>query len=184
MQNDTISKRFKENKINPNSEWIIIDGNKIHKTCIIYDNVILGVNNIIYPFSVIGLPGFIRDLNKPFGKIIIGDNNRIGTHTSIMAGLNGETVIGNDNIIMNYVNIGHDANIGSKNEIGTGSIVAGWTTIGDLNKIKLNCVFRNRVSIGNNNLIGMGSLVIKSFSNNKLVYGNPAEIISSNKKES
>lgn len=161
------------------NNWIIDENkNKIHSTVLIGENVILGKNNLIYPYTVIGLPGAIRDLKKSTGKIIIGDNNNIGNNVSIMSGKNGITEIGNDNIIMNYVNIGHDSKIGNNNEIGVRTIIAGYCEIGNNNMIKLDCTLRNRISIGNDNLIGMGSVVTKNFKlHNWIIYGNPARQI-------
>lgn len=162
--------------------WNKVGSNKIHNTAVIGENVTMGNNNIIYPYSVIGLPGFIRDSESATGNIIIGDNNKIGNHVSIMCGVSGNTKIGCNNLIMNYVNIGHDVVIGNYNEIGVSSILAGWSKIGDYNKIKLNVSVRNRIIIGNNNLIGMGSNVISDIPDDCVSYGNPNKIIRENKQ--
>lgn len=162
--------------------WNIVGSNKIHSTAIIGDNVIMGNDNIIYPYAVIGLPGFIRDAEMATGIINIGDNNKIGNHVSIMCGVSGTTQIGNNNLIMNYVNIGHDVNIGNDNEIGVSSILAGWSKIGNKNKIKLNVSIRNRVIIGNNNIIGMGSNVVTNIGDNSISYGNPCKHVKTNER--
>lgn len=162
-----------------NNEWIEKDGNLIHKTAIILDNVIMGSGNKIMPNVVIGMEGFIRGIDHQDSKaVIIGDNNWIGINSAIMVGKDRDTIIGNDNLIMNYVNIGHDVVIGNDNEIGARTTIAGFVQIGDKNSIKISCTFRNRVIIGNSNLIGMGSLITKSFKNNNFkIYGCPARII-------
>jgi len=154
------------------------NGNRIHITAIIGENVELGKNNIIYPYAVIGLPGFIRDANNAKGKIVIGNGNKIGAHTSIMIGQEGITKIGDNNLLMNYVNIGHDCEIGNTNEIGAGTVVAGWAKIGNGNMIKIRCTVRNRKIIGNSNIIGMCSNVTKDFDiDGWLIYGTPARQI-------
>jgi len=160
--------------------WNKIGTNTIHSTAIVESNVTLGDNNVIYPYAVIGLPGFIRDSENAKGIVTIGDNNKIGSHSSIQCGLNGETKIGNNNLIMNYVNIGHDVIIGNNNEIGAASVVAGWVRIGNNNKIKLSVTIRNRVNIGDDNLIGMSSNVVGDIESNKISYGNPSKIIKEN----
>ena len=154
-------------------------GNKIHVTAIIGDNVELGENNVIYPYSVIGLPGFIRDAENSTGIIKIGNMNKIGAHTAIMSGQEGVTEIGDNNLIMNYVNIGHDVTIGNNNEIGASTTIAGWAQIGDLNKIKIGCTIRNRKKISNSNIIGMCSNITKDFVSDQgwLIYGSPAKQI-------
>ncbi len=77
---------------------------------------------------------------------------------------------------MNYINIGHDTIIGDNNEIGAGTVIAGWCKIGNDNKIKIHCTIRNRVTIGNNILVGMGSNVVKDIISNTVVKGNPIKI--------
>ena len=156
--------------------FINVEGNFIHKSAIIGENVTLGKNNVIMPFVVIGQPGFIRDMDKSESKIEIGNNNWIGNHAVIMAGKEGKTVIGNNNMIMNYCNIGHNVVIGNNNEIGAKTIICGHTQIGSDNKIKVSVSIRNRISIGDNNLIGMGSVVVKDIWNHKIIYGNPAKL--------
>ena len=47
-----------------NSDWIDIDGNKIHKTAIIYPNVRMGKGNIIGAYCVIGSNGEMRNVNQ------------------------------------------------------------------------------------------------------------------------
>ena len=153
--------------------------NKIHKTAIISDNVVLGKNNIIYPYAVIGLIGFIRGFEDSSGKVIIGDDNKFGNHCSVMVGTEGNTVIGDGNLIMNYANIGHDVIVGNNNEIGPRSILAGWSVLGNNNKLKLSINVRNRVVIGSGNIIGMSSNVIKDVGDDKLLYGNPCKVIKS-----
>lgn len=158
----------------------IIDknNNKIHSTALIGSNVILGKNNIIYPYTVLGMSGFIRENKNTTNKIIIGDNNWIGNFSSIMCGKEKPTIIGNNNLIMNYVNVGHDVTIGNDNEIGAKSIIAGFVQLGNKNKIKLKCTFRNRIIIGNENIIGMGSVITKNFDIDAwLIYGVPAKQI-------
>jgi|15BtaG_2_1085339.scaffolds.fasta_scaffold00018_47 UDP-N-acetylglucosamine acyltransferase len=158
--------------------WSFIDGNKIHSTAIICDNVVIGTGNIIYPYAVIGLPGFTSSGPDDVCGVVIGDDNWIGAHVSIMSGAESDTAIGSGNFIMNYSNIGHDVLIGDKNEIGVRAILAGFCKIGSLNKIKINCCIRNRAVLGSKNIIGMGSVVTSSFYENEvLIYGSPAKII-------
>lgn len=158
-----------------NNWYIDENNNKIHKTVLIGKNVILGKNNVFFPYTVIGLPGFIRDSDNSVGNVVIGNNNKFGLFVSIMVGISGTTEIGDDNIIMNYVNIGHDVKVGDENEIGVKSILAGHTKIGNKNKLKISTNLRNRVVIGNDNIIGMSSNVTKNYEEDGwVIYGNPA----------
>jgi acyl-[acyl carrier protein]--UDP-N-acetylglucosamine O-acyltransferase len=122
--------------------YVYIDGNYIHETAIVEDNVRIGRGNIIMPYAVIGEVGFIRGVETK-GSVIIGDRNRIGCHTSIMAGESEVTAIGDDNLIMNHVNIGHNCTIGNSVEIGAGCILAGFVNVYNDVKIKVGATIRN-----------------------------------------
>lgn len=156
------------------SDYINTDGNWIHKTAIIGENVSMGKGNVVMPYAVIGQPGFIREADKMEGMVVIGDNNRIGCHVSIMSGKESETTIGSNNLIMNYANVGHDVVIFDECEIGVGVIIGGHATIGWGSKLKMRCVIRNRVEIKRECIIGMGAVVCENVMEYTTVKGNPA----------
>jgi UDP-N-acetylglucosamine acyltransferase len=135
-----------------NHDWINIDGNSIHKTAIVHPNVKLGKGNTIGAYCVIGSNGEIRGVsqNDFKGHVVIGDNNVISEFVSIQRPFNenGRTIIGNDNLIMAHSHLGHDVKIGNDCEICTGTVIGGYVEIYDGAKIKLKCVIRNRVKIG------------------------------------
>ncbi len=151
--------------------------NKIHHTAIVGNNVKLGKNNIIMPYAVIGQSGFIRKGENPKGVIVIGNENVIGCYVNIMAGLKGRTFIGDDNLIMNHSNIGHDVMIHSNCEIGAGTIVNGYARIKSEVKIKSGCVIRNRIEIGKDIIVGQASNVTKDLTIPGTYYGNPVKLI-------
>ena len=164
---------MKSSELYESDGWIISGTNRIHETAIIMGDVALGERNIIYPYAVIGAKGFIRG-TETIGQVMIGSDNVIGAHASIMAGNKGITVIGNKNLIMNYANIGHNVEIADNNEIGAHSIICGHTTIGNGNRIKSACSIRNRMTIGDYNVLGIGSTLVKHMGTNETWYGNPA----------
>ena len=157
------------------------ESNSIAVEAIIYPNVKLGKNNRIGPYAVIGSPGEIRDsAGKAFeGWVTIGDNNVISELVTIQAPLEHgkQTVIGSNNIIMAHSHIGHDATIGDNCEISTGSIVGGYARIENGAKLKLSTTIRNRKVIGENAVVGMGSVVVKNVEPNTTVVGVPAKPI-------
>jgi len=169
-----------ENKIYENKNGYFNYGrnNLIHETAIIYDCVEIGCNNIIEPYTVIGRNGYIRNINhEDFkGKVKIGDNNIIGAYTSIGRPCHDKyTQIGNNNLIMCNVSIGHDVVIGDNVEICCGVIIGGYAVIKDGVKIKIASAIRNRIVIGSNVIIGMGAIVVNNVNDNLIVKGNPAK---------
>lgn len=158
-------------------DWINIDGNYIHRTAIIHPNVRLGKGNWIGAYCVIGSNGEIRgkDQKEFKGNVSIGNNNIISEHVTIQRPFEfASTFIGDNNIIMAHAHIGHDVKILDNCEICTGVIIGGYTVIENGVKIKLGAVLRNRLKIGSNAIIGLGSAVLKDVERGSVVYGNPA----------
>lgn len=161
-----------------NVDFINIDGNYIHRTAVIYDNVKLGTGNWIGAYTVIGSNGEIRGKDpKSFkGTVHIGNNNIISEHVTIQRPFDFRTTyIGDNNIIMAHSHVGHDVKILDNCEICTGVIIGGYTVIESGVKIKLGATLRNRLKIGSNALIGLGSTVVKDVAQDSVVYGNPAK---------
>jgi UDP-N-acetylglucosamine acyltransferase len=162
-----------------NSDWINIDGNHIHRTAIVHPNVKLGTGNWIGAYCVIGSNGEMRGVSQlDFkGHVVIGNDNVISELVTIQRPFkDGEcTSIGSSNIIMAHVHIGHDVFIGSNCEICTGTIIGGYCMIKDGVKLKLGVTVRNRILIGNDALVGLGSVVVKEVQANTTIYGNPAK---------
>ena len=91
-------------------KYIKIKNNLIHHTAIIdWKNLVIGKNNKIGPYAVIGAPAQ-HSKKKSNGKIIIGNNNIINQFVSIHrpTNLRKKTFIGNNNLIMNSSTIDHD----------------------------------------------------------------------------
>jgi UDP-N-acetylglucosamine acyltransferase len=162
-----------------NNDWINIDGNSIHKTAIVHPNVKLGKGNTIGAYAVIGSNGEIRGVNQNDfrGTVEIGDNNVISEFVSIQRPFKeGErTYIGNNNIIMAHSHIGHDVEIFHNCEICSGTIIGGYVIIHSGAKLKLGVTVRNRIEIGLNVVVGLGSVVTKDILEG-VAYGNPARV--------
>lgn len=83
--------------------------------------------------------------------LIIGDRVRIGEFTTINRGTGvggGLTTVGNDSMIMAYVHIAHDCNIGNNVVITNSSQLAGHVHIEDQAWISGACLIHHFVTIG------------------------------------
>lgn len=159
-----------------NLEYINTDGNYIHQTAIIADNVELGKGNIIMPYTVIGEAGFFKGEGKESkGKVVIGNNNKIGANVTIMAGEDGKTIIGNDCQIMSHVNIGHDCVIEDKCIIAASSCLAGFVTLKRYVNLGINVTVKNRINILEGCMIGAGAVITKDTKNWTEYQGVPAK---------
>ena len=161
-----------------NHDWINIDGNYIHKTAIVHDNVKLGKGNTIGAYAVIGGNGEIRGVKQGDfkGWVEIGNDNVISELTTIQRPYSETcTKIGNNNIIMAHSHIGHDVQIGDDCEICTGTILGGYVIVENKVKLKLGVTIRNRKRINTQALVGLGAVVVKDVEQNTVMVGNPAK---------
>jgi len=115
--------------------------NYIHPTAIIGDNVILGDNNYIGAYCIIGDKAEHKAFwDKPTGKVVIGNNNIITGLVTIDAGTVDITMIGDNCFIMKHAHIGHDCQIHDKVTISCGAKIGGHSVINEKSNIGLNAV--------------------------------------------
>ena len=111
-------------------------------------------------------------VNAIHPSVIIGNNVQLGTGIVVMAG-----VIINPTFFATGSQIEHDCTIEDFASVSAGSILGGYVHIKKYSAITLNVTILDRVTIGENSVIGSGSLVLKDVSNNILAYGNPSKNI-------
>ena len=115
--------------------WSIIGPDvEIGPGCIIEPHVVIrgptriGAGNHIYQFSSIGeATPDLKYQNEPT-RLLIGNNNVIRENVTIHRGTvqdRSETTIGDDNLIMSYVHIGHDSVIGNHTVLVNNCALAG-----------------------------------------------------------
>ncbi|MDR1362116.1 MAG: UDP-3-O-(3-hydroxymyristoyl)glucosamine N-acyltransferase [Holosporaceae bacterium] len=122
---------------------VIEDSCKIGSGGCIRNNVVIshsfiGKNVLINSGAVIGESGFgILPTGsgmiyvKQLGRVIIGDRVRIGANTCIDRGALNDTVIDDDTIIDNLVQIAHNVKIGKRSILVSQVGIAGSTEIGN-----------------------------------------------------
>ena len=113
---------------------VIGDGTTIaHNTCI-YGKTTIGKNNRIFSNAVIGsIPQDLK-YNGEDVELIIGDDNTIREFTLFNPGTKGgggKTIIGNHNLFMGYVHLGHDVIIGNHCILANAATLAGHVELGD-----------------------------------------------------
>jgi UDP-3-O-[3-hydroxymyristoyl] glucosamine N-acyltransferase len=151
----------------------------------IYDSTVIGENVHVKDNSVIGGSGFgyaVRVSYPPLkiphlGGVIIGNNVDIGSCNTIDRGTFVSTVISEDTKMDNGVHIGHNTRIGERTIVTAHAEISGSVEIGEDCWIAPNVSIMEKVKIGNNVLVGLGSVVIKNIESNIVVAGVPARPI-------
>mgnify|MGYP006073857399 CR=1 FL=1 len=112
-------------------------------------------------------------------SVIIGNNVVFGTGVVAMAGciFNPKTKIGNFTFFATGAQIDHDCTIDDFASVSAGSITGGHVFLGKFSAITLGVTVSDRLKIGENTVVGAGSLVLKDLPDNVLVYGVPCKII-------
>ena len=123
-------------------------------------------------------PNF-KFINAIHPSVIIGNNVEIGEGVTAMAGVifNPKSIIGNFTFFATGAQVEHDCVISDFASISAGSVTGGHVKLGKYSALTLGVTVLDRLEIGENTVVGAGSLVLKSLPSNVLVYGNPAKII-------
>ena len=107
-------------------------------------------------------------------EVIMGENNIIFSNAFV--GYGG--IMGDGNIIRQNVYLGHNFQIGDHNIISSGVTIGGNLRMRNLSFIALGVTIVDSGNIGNECLIGGGSVVVKPTLEYSKYYGNPAKLIS------
>ncbi|TCZ77099.1 acyl-ACP--UDP-N-acetylglucosamine O-acyltransferase [Paenibacillus albiflavus] len=162
---------------------VIGDHCRIESHVRIHCNTTLGQNNHIYHGAVIGIEPITTIPQTEPTYLTIGDHNVIREHVTLSRGTNkggSNTTIGNHNLIMLYVHIGHDCIIGNHTTI-TGSVkIAGHVEIEDHVVIGGLTPIHQYCKIGRYAMVGGGSGISQDVVPFALVSGNPLRYLGLN----
>ena len=155
--------------------------NFIHPTAIIGDNVILGDNNYIGAYCIIGDQAEHKKYwLQPKGKVIIGNGNMITGLVTIDAGTEDITTIGDNCFIMKHAHIGHDCQIKDNVTISCGAKIGGHSIIKEYSNIGLNAVLHQFTIIEQGCMIGASAFIKGETKEFSKYAGVPARKIGTN----
>ena len=138
-------------------------GNLIHPTAVInWKKIIIGKNNVIGPYVVIGSSAQ-HPKKKSTGKIHIEDNNIINEFTNIHlpTNLKKKTIIGSNNYIMNSCTIDHDCKLENNIVLSSNVILGGNVHLMNGSQLGMKVLVHQNQLIGSFSMIGMGSVITK-----------------------
>jgi UDP-N-acetylglucosamine acyltransferase len=122
----------------------------------------LGAGNRVFPFAAVGVaPQDLKYKGEPT-RLEIGDENVIRESVTISrgtAGGGGVTRIGSHCLIMAYVHIGHDSQIGNHCILANAATLAGHVTIEDYATVGALCPVHQFCRIGRYAYVGGGTTI-------------------------
>jgi len=122
----------------------------------------IGAGNRIYPFTSIGVAPQDLKYQGESTETEVGDNNTIRECVTISRGTTkggGITRIGSDNLLMAYVHIGHDSQVGSHCILANAATLAGHVTIEDHASLGAFSPVHQFCTVGQYAFIGGGTIV-------------------------
>jgi UDP-N-acetylglucosamine acyltransferase len=156
---------------------VIGDGCNIGANTLIDGDTIIGKNNKIFSHVVLGsIPQDLK-FNNESVKLIIGDNNTFREFSFITPGtLDGGSItkIGDNNLIMAYVHLGHDVIIGDNCILSNATNVGGHVEFGDGVVIGAMSAIHQFVKIGDKAMLAGASALTQDLPPYCMAEGNRA----------
>lgn len=155
-------------------------GTRIMNSCTLGQYTRLGPNNLVYPYTTIGLPP--QDLKFDFEETwtLIGENNVIREHCTFHRGTKHrkETRVGSHNLFMVGSHIAHDCIVGDHNIFANAATLAGHVTVGSHATVGAYSGVHQFCRVGKHAFIGGYSVVtqdalpyVKTVGNRASIYG-------------
>ena len=153
------------------------DGCRIGPHAIIKGPATLGRRNRVFQFATVGEDTPALAYRGEPTTLIMGDDNVVREGVTIHRGMlqdRGATVIGNNNLFMAYVHIGHDCEVGDHVIMANNASLAGHVSVGDHANIGGYTGVLQFRSLGAFTHIAAFSYVIKDVPAYVTAVGNPA----------
>jgi len=161
------------------SKAIIGENNTIDAHVNIAGRTTIGDHNHIFSHAVVGsIPQDLK-FNGEDVELIIGNHNKIREFTLINPGTEGGgsiTKIGNNNLLMGYVHLGHDVIMGDNCILANGATLAGHVELGNNVVIGGLTPIHQFVHIGDFAMIGGASALSQDVPPYCLAEGNRATL--------
>jgi UDP-3-O-[3-hydroxymyristoyl] glucosamine N-acyltransferase len=161
---------------------VVGDETVIHAGVHVYGPVTIGARVTIHAGTVIGASGYgyerapdgRLEAFPQIGSVEIGDDVEIGANACIDRGALGATRIQAGARIDNLVHIAHNVHVGRDAAVIAHAMVAGSTRIGDRAWIAPAAALRDKLTIGEDAVVGLGATVVRPVPAGTTVAGNPA----------
>jgi UDP-N-acetylglucosamine acyltransferase len=153
-------------------------GCRIGPHAVIRGPTVIGAGNRVFQFASIGDdPQDMKYAGEPT-RLVIGDRNTFREYVTVNRGTvtgNGETRIGNDNLILAYSHVAHDCVLGDHIIMSNAVNLAGHVQVGDWAIFSGYAGAHQFCRIGAHAFIGNNTAVLQDIPPYVLAAGQPAE---------
>ncbi len=123
----------------------------------------------------------VKEKGYPFANIIhprawISPSAKIGKGIIVKADvlISCDTIIEDNVGIEALATVGHDCIVRAHCQLSSGVVMGGRSEVGEGTYVGMNVPIKEKIKIGSNSIIGMGSVVQKDIPENVIALGNPA----------
>jgi len=158
----------------------------LHAHVCLYPGTRLGERVTLHAGVIIGADGFGHERNASgalekfpqIGGVQIGNDVEIGANSCVSRGTLTDTIVESGVRMDNLVHIAHNVVVGVDAVLTANAMIAGSARIGARAWIAPSVsIMDGGVTIGEDAIVGMGAVVIKSVADNAIVVGNPARAL-------
>ncbi len=145
----------------------------------------IGDDNVFHPYSTVGVASQDLKYHGERAETRIGHRNKIREFVTIHRGTQGGglvTSIGDDNLLMAYTHVAHDAQVGNQVVLGHGATLGGHVTVGDWAVVSAFSGVHQFCRIGRHAIVGGYSVITQDvlpFSNT--VSERPIKVFGANR---
>lgn len=149
------------------------------------EKIIIGKNCNIHPTAVLGVEGMEIGISpegrlvqcKHMKGLVIGDDVDIGPYCIVRRGCFDSTVIGRGAKIGGFCNVAHNVKIGEDTILTCKVLTNGSVRIGRDCRICTGAIIGNGVTICDEVVLGIGSVVIKDIMESGIYAGSPVKYL-------
>ncbi len=161
---------------------VLGSGNKLISNVIIEGHTTIGNDNKIFPYAVLGTdPQDLKFKDEPT-RLNIGNNNTIREFVTINRSnqMEEDTNVGSNNLLMEYLHIAHNCQIGSFCVVANAVQMAGHVHVHDYAIIGGQTAIHQFVHIGAHAFVGGASAIKKDIAPYTRGQGNPYKTVGLN----
>ncbi len=153
------------------------DGTEIGSHVVIRGGTELGKNNKIFQFATIGEDSPDLKYQGEATRLVVGDGNVFREGVTVHRGTvqdRGETRIGDNNLFMAYVHVGHDCVVGNHAILVNNASISGHIHVGDYVFLSGYTLIHQFVRIGAHAFLGAGAYLNQDLPAYVMAAGHPA----------
>jgi UDP-N-acetylglucosamine acyltransferase len=139
-------------------------GTTIGPHAVVDGRTTLGAANRVFQLASVGAEPQDLKYRGEASRLEIGDRNIVREFATVNPGTAGGgmvTVLGDENLLMNYAHVGHDSRIGSRCVLANSSALAGHVRIEDHVIVGGLAAVHQFVRVGESALLGGGAMVVR-----------------------